>query len=471
MLESLFGGGDTSGGSSSIAAGVDPEAARLAGEYQARAAQAAAEVARKSVQDAISALTKQFNVGRADLAPYRTTGVQALDQLNQYIGLDPYNPGKAPTAPLTPAQKVAQGKAISDNDINNYIQQNSFVNKALGNGLTYTGVGSYDTGNKNGKGTSGFYDTYSTGLFTNVQADQKIRDAVKQHLGDQYVTDNADQYSVDQEQYQTDLSEYQKNLDWYNKYKTEGPKTAAQIEADVTSQPGYQAQLSQGVEAINRSASSRGLLKSGAVLKGLADYGANLESTYYGNMLSRLAASAGVGANAASQSSQQSNNLGSGIASLNQGLGDSIGNSYLAGGQAKAQSLISANPTYTSVGGSSGGDSGLSGIGSVLGGLGSIASGGGFGAIFRSSKTLKNKKKKIDFNTVLDSLDKLPVEEWHYKKDTNIEANPVKHIGPYAEDFKKVFNVGDGKTISVIDGLGVLFGLVKALDSKIKRVA
>ncbi|HWQ39164.1 MAG TPA: hypothetical protein VNM24_11260, partial [Burkholderiales bacterium] len=44
------------------------------------------------------------------------------------------------------------------------------------------------------------------------------------------------------------------------------------------------------------------------------------------------------------------------------------------------------------------------------------------------------------------------------------------HVGPYAEDFAKRFGVGDGKTISVIDAVGVTLAAVKGVAKKVDRL-
>lgn len=58
---------------------------------------------------------------------------------------------------------------------------------------------------------------------------------------------------------------------------------------------------------------------------------------------------------------------------------------------------------------------------------------------------------------VLNKLERLQINTWHYKGDA------VKHIGPMAEQFKELFGVGDGVTINLIDVVGVLLGAMKEL--------
>ena len=51
---------------------------------------------------------------------------------------------------------------------------------------------------------------------------------------------------------------------------------------------GYQFQLDQGNQAINRSAAAKGMLGSGNVLAELAKYGQGMGATEYGNQVNRL---------------------------------------------------------------------------------------------------------------------------------------------------------------------------------------
>jgi hypothetical protein len=77
-----------------------------------------------------------------------------------------------------------------------------------------------------------------------------------------------------------------------------------------------------------------------------------------------------------------------------------------------------------------------------------------------SSETLKERMEPLktdDFNT---KLAKLRLKTWHYKGD------PVKHMGPTAEDFTRVFGVGDGKTLHLVDVMGVLLASQQAFVAK-----
>jgi hypothetical protein len=81
-----------------------------------------------------------------------------------------------------------------------------------------------------------------------------------------------------------------------------------------------------------------------------------------------------------------------------------------------------------------------------------------------SSKAVKEAKRPVSTPEMLAAMKDLPIERWKYidrKED---------HIGPYAEDFRERFGVGDGKTIDVIDAVGVLMASVKALAEEVDEL-
>ena len=71
---------------------------------------------------------------------------------------------------------------------------------------------------------------------------------------------------------------------------------------------------------------------------------------------------------------------------------------------------------------------------------------------------------------VLDKVAGLSVERWRYKPHIVGEPNPAEHIGPYAEDFRAAFGVGDGKTINYVDAIGVLFKAVQVLTAEVRAL-
>lgn len=90
---------------------------------------------------------------------------------------------------------------------------------------------------------------------------------------------------------------------------------------------------------------------------------------------------------------------------------------------------------------------------------------GTVGAAFvASDPDIKESKTPIDTAKVLASVEQLDVERWKY---IGIDR---EHIGPYADQFRDLFGVGDGKTINLIDVCGVLLASVQALTARIKQL-
>jgi len=471
---------------------VTPGAASVIGQYQANAANQAAQVAQQQTAAAIAAITNNFNAANTTLQPYVSQGVQAQNELNRYLGLDPYNPGSAPTAPkaYTPSQT----------DIQNYVANNSYLGAVPGandnnlytiynglgakwNGISLTGAnGPYKPSGLDVIGYNGPAD-YSQVAASNFDANgnpiyavgtqnaindfiKKNPDVVSQisdYLTQQYNDTNKDAIQAANDQYQKQLEAYNQNLQWYNEAKAAGSYTPDQISAAVAAQPGYAAQQQQGIDAIQKAASAKGLLGSGNMLKDISNFGSQLESQYYNNMLNNLAQQAGIGAQAANSSAGVLTGQGTALGNLQSQLSDSLANAALAKGQAQASAYQLGNTQYNKVitgeSSSSSGGGGLSGIGSLLGGVASLGK--------LSSKLLKTKGEEVKID--LDDLDNLPVEKWQYKPSVKF-MDKVDHIGPYAEDFKEVFGVGDGVTIDTVDAIGVLFGIVKQLKDKIKEL-
>ena len=102
---------------------------------------------------------------------------------------------------------------------------------------------------------------------------------------------------------------------------------------------------------------------------------------------------------------------------------------------------------------------------SMWGGIGQLA-GMGTMAFAMSSKDFKEDKQPVD--GALDAIESMPVEKWKYKEGI---ADESSHIGPYAEDFKEKTGLGDGKTINLVDGLGLTMKAVQELSEKVDTLS
>lgn len=78
---------------------------------------------------------------------------------------------------------------------------------------------------------------------------------------------------------------------------------------DFYDSPDYQFRLSEGMKAIERSASASGKLRSGATMKSIGNYAQGVASSEYGNNVNRLASLAGIGQSATDSSAQAGQNF------------------------------------------------------------------------------------------------------------------------------------------------------------------
>lgn len=80
-----------------------------------------------------------------------------------------------------------------------------------------------------------------------------------------------------------------------------------------------------------------------------------------------------------------------------------------------------------------------------------------------SSREFKEDFETIDNEDLLEKINKMSITKWKYK-GTN-----ETHIGPMAEEFKELFDlgiVGENKSISTIDASGIALSAIQALYKK-----
>ena len=82
-----------------------------------------------------------------------------------------------------------------------------------------------------------------------------------------------------------------------------------------------------------------------------------------------------------------------------------------------------------------------------------------------SSRSLKTAFEAIDPLAVLAKVADLPVQEWRYK----VEDASTRHIGPVAEDFQRLFGLGDGESIGTVDANGVALAAIQGLVQKMDQ--
>lgn len=115
-----------------------------------------------------------------------------------------------------------------------------------------------------------------------------------------------------------------------------GSASPLNISAMLENTPGYQFQLQQGVNALQRSAAARGQLMSGGTAKDLMTFGQGLAGTTYQDYMNRLASTAGIGQTAATST-----------ASLGQSTANAMGANTIYGGNARGTGYINTANAMT----------------------------------------------------------------------------------------------------------------------------
>jgi hypothetical protein len=84
-----------------------------------------------------------------------------------------------------------------------------------------------------------------------------------------------------------------------------------------------------------------------------------------------------------------------------------------------------------------------------------------------SSRTLKENFSGVDGEEVLARMRSIPVNRWNYVA----EGRQVRHLGPFAEDFRAAFGLGvDDRSIGLLDIDGVNFAAIQALEARTAEV-
>jgi Chaperone of endosialidase len=126
---------------------------------------------------------------------------------------------------------------------------------------------------------------------------------------------------------------------------------------------------------------------------------------------------------------------------------------------------ISPDQAVTSVNGITGNLTlqGGSGIQVTLNGSGKIITISQIGS--PSDRNLKTDFTAVKPGEILARLTRLPISSWRY---TN-EMAGVRHVGPMAQDFKSIFNLGsDSRMIGFVDEQGVALAAIQGLNQKVE---
>lgn len=295
------------------AAAIGAVAAVGGAAMQADAASDAASAQRGAARDATNAQMRMYNQTREDQAPFRELGYAGANQLAMLLGLNPVPTDGGISQP---------GQEMPAIDSYDAIRRRLLP--------SYTSTQNVDLGNDNGY--------QSQQVVNNAGLEQ----AIKAELARQQ---NA--YSIAAARQRQQQTQQQQAT---AKNPLFGSLLKEFTGKDLASDPGYQFRLGEGMQALDRSASARGGMYSGAQLKGLQKYGQDFASNEFTNAFNRnlanrqntynmLSGVTGTGQIATNQVAQQGLATGQMIGSNMIGAGNARASSYLAQGNALTNAL------------------------------------------------------------------------------------------------------------------------------------
>jgi hypothetical protein len=133
-----------------------------------------------------------------------------------------------------------------------------------------------------------------------------------------------------------------------------GPEAQAAARAQFQTDPGYEFRLNEGIGALDKSATARGGLYSGAAMKGINDYAQGQASQEYGNYYNRLSGLSGQGLQAGQSLAQMAQSLGVNLAELQARYGDQAANVLTQMAQQRGATFANAGQNASSLIGSMG---------------------------------------------------------------------------------------------------------------------
>jgi hypothetical protein len=83
--------------------------------------------------------------------------------------------------------------------------------------------------------------------------------------------------------------------------------------------------------------------------------------------------------------------------------------------------------------------------------------------VLGSSRSVKTALEPVSPGQILAKVSELPLASWRYRG----EDEAARHLGPFAEDFQRLFGLGNGETISVVDAQGVAFAAIQGLQERL----
>lgn len=278
----------------------------ISGYMSSQSSKDAAKAAGKGADAASAESARQFDVTNANLAPWRTTGAGALNQLARLFGL----PSTTPEAFQSQQDQLVGDTMLPAGVYTKYVgktgKDNNLITGNIGNGSPAHRLLHKDR--KRGD----WYEVW--------YGDKRIGTLRPGGKNGRFINDTG-----------TDINALRQQNNQQN-----GPQTPSgpDMSAFFTS-PGYQFRRDEGMRGINNSFAARGGALSGNALRALTDFNSNIASSEFGNYVNQLAGIAGVG--------QSATNTTATFGAQN---AQNIGNNAIIAGNARASGILGSNQAW-----------------------------------------------------------------------------------------------------------------------------
>jgi hypothetical protein len=330
---------------------------------QAAAARETAQMQLQAARESNALIKEMYQTGRADLAPWRAQGQMAMDVYGGLLGLPSIYSTQFPTVP-------GQEYPKTSNDTTKTTETTGAIGTTGTSGNVLLGGGGYTYDPEMGvwtpyKKDQTFYQDSYGNLYPSamIQKYPKYGNVFEQISGAKptgytYIATAKDGTQMEvtpassgpvsptatfQGSTSTGgttntnaniLANYEKSIS--------SPSTRMDATEWVKRTPGYGFQFQEGLNALDRSAASRGMLLSGAQTRGAQEYGQNFALGHYNTLMDRLANMAGLGQSTAAQGAQSGQNMAAQSAANTMAGAQGAGQANMAGAQAIGSGYINA---------------------------------------------------------------------------------------------------------------------------------
>lgn len=314
-------------------AGIGAGASVISANKQSKAAERGIEAQTEAAANSDRIALEIYQDQAARNEPFRQLGVAAINPFADLLGLD-YQTDQAAQPASVPQQyrptQPSYGGYSSGGGVNgfNAFNNDSFVGRA-GNEIIRRNPEQFNRRDLGDYIQGGYYgdERDFSGNTPNIIPDGQGGYRVGNNIGKERLTNGTIKSRP------STYSDYMPTPEPTQEQRTQNAFNT------LRSRPGFQFQFDQGLDAIDQSAASRGMLLSGAQQRALTEYGQDYGSNAYDKELNRLSLAMGGGQVATNATNQAAGAYGAQTSANALNLGNARASAYQQQGQASANAF------------------------------------------------------------------------------------------------------------------------------------